>query len=446
MKTENSKIIVKIEKRTTDKKTGQISFQFRVGPFKKSMATTVGNALRRTLLSLSKTVSITSACGNFAGGNCIREDLFELSLNLQRIHIQSAFLPYMGIGVINKKGPAVITAKDLKLDNGLEVINPYQYICTINENYTLNLSVIISSPNLNQAIDPIDPLNNSVLIKRNSLKQRQKQIPFFFGEKNNIFFENFDYKRTKEQFTEVKEDSSLVAKKNGLGSVYLSKGLKDKKLDSFSDSLKENKTKIGSPSKLATEIVVVDPIYSSIQSCGFEVLQTTTSSVTEYEELLKRGVTETDEFLRFVVVSRGAIEPVLAINYALQQLYQSFSILEPLSHIFATERNIFLALEKSSDLTIGKGSRQKVTNLYKLEIVKKLDIKNLNLNSDLELLLRQQGFTTLKSLISVPLEFFKRIGVDSKSIRFIEEQLNRFGLSIGINNNLKWELVPSSLP
>jgi DNA-directed RNA polymerase alpha subunit len=62
MKTDKRKLVIEIEKRTVDKRTGHISFQFRIGPFKKTMGTTIGAALRRTLLSLSKTLAITSAC------------------------------------------------------------------------------------------------------------------------------------------------------------------------------------------------------------------------------------------------------------------------------------------------------------------------------------------------------------------------------------------------
>lgn len=102
MKTDKRRLVIEIEKRTVDKRTGHISFQFRIGPFKKTMGTTIGAALRRTLLSLSKTLAITSACGNFNDGNSIREDLFELSLNLQRIHIKSAFSPYIGTATIKK--------------------------------------------------------------------------------------------------------------------------------------------------------------------------------------------------------------------------------------------------------------------------------------------------------------------------------------------------------
>ena len=41
MKSEKRRLVIEIEKRTVDKRTGHISFQFRIGPFKKTMGTTI---------------------------------------------------------------------------------------------------------------------------------------------------------------------------------------------------------------------------------------------------------------------------------------------------------------------------------------------------------------------------------------------------------------------
>lgn len=437
MKSEKRKLVIEIEKRTVDKKTGHISFQFRIGPFKKTMGTTIGAALRRTLLSLSKSLAITSACGNFSGGNSIREDLFELSLNLQRIHIKSAFFPYIGTAQINKKGPAIITAQDLQLENGLEVVNPYQYICTLNSSYNLNLHLMISSPNVNQGVDYIDPINPLKISKKKSLKVRENEITSIFDRNHNNLLENLE-KSSSEQ--------SLEKSKKHYPNISSLKSLKNLHTDNIGSNAKDSKIKLGSPQKLPLDIVIVDPIYSSIQSCGFEVIQTTNSSVSEYEELIKRGITDTEEFLRFVVISRGAIEPALAIEIAVKELTETLSILEPLPHVFACEKNLLLSLETGSQSILTQKIRDNVVNSYTTEVLKKLDLRHLNLPTKLELFLRQEGFVTLQSIISVPLELFRRIGLKEDDLISIEKSLNLFGLSINLDKNLKWELIPSSLP
>lgn len=442
MKSENSRLVIAIEKRLLDKRTGQISFQFRIGPFKKSMATTIGSALRRTLLAMSQTVAITTACGKFSEGNCIREDLFELSLNLQRVHIKSSFFPYFGTAYIHKKGPAIVTAQDLKLEEGLEVVNPYQYICTINDTYDLDLCVMISSPKVNNTLDSINPINNLIFKQRNSLPKREYELTSLFDKDFSTFPSNGQLDKSNEKT--INEQNSLKLKKslsNPRGVSYT----KASKMETFVDIGKESKTKLSSAQKLSNEIIIIDPIYSPIQSCGFEIVQTTTSSVSEYEELIKTGISDTAEFLRFVVVSRGSIEPALAIQLAVQDLSETFSSIEPLSHVFACEKNIFLSLENFSQQYLNNKSRGNIKTLYTFEILKKLDIRHLSLPPELELFLRREGFVNFKNLITVPLEFLRRIGLNEKELNIIQNALNLYGLSINTDKNMKWELIPTSL-
>lgn len=445
MKTDKRRLVIEIEKRTVDKRTGHISFQFRIGPFKKTMGTTIGAALRRTLLSLSKTLAITSACGNFSDGNSIREDLFELSLNLQRIHIKSSFFPYIGTARIKKSGPAIITAQDLILEDGLEVVNPYQYICTLNSSYSLDLHLMISSPEVNQSIDYIDPINPIPLTNKKHLKLRENEINNIYQENRNAFFETLDKQNSNNlsnNFVSVDNNSLEKVEKT---SINL-KSLKNSRSDILGSNLKDSKIKLGAPQKLPMDIIIVDPIYSSIQSCGFEVIQTTNSSVSEYEELIKRGVTSTEEFLRFVVISRGDIEPAAAIELAVQELRETLAILEPLPHVYASEKNLLLSLEMGSQFVLTQKLRKNIVNSYTLEVLKKLDLRHLNLPTKLELFLRREGFVTLQSLTSVPLELLRRIGLKEDDLTSIEKSLNLFGLSINLDKKLKWELIPNSLP
>ena len=415
------KLIIDIEKRTVDKRTGHISFQFTVGPFKKTMATTVGSALRRNLLSLSRTIAITSICGDFSGGNSLREDFFELSLNFQRVQIKSPFFPYVGLGRIQKKGPAVITAQDLELENGLEVVNPYQYICTLNSSYNLNLQVMIRSPNTNKGLDHINSLNSLKKSSYSALKAQE-------GKFANIL------------------NTTISDSNSKLPTRAIEKKKKIFKTENIFKKIKNDKAKIKVPQKLPLDFVIVDPIYSSIQSCGFEVIQTISSSMKEYEQLTTQGITDTEEFLKFVIISRGAIEPVVAIEFALKELNQNLSILEPLPHVFACKKNVLLSLEKGTRFIQTKKIRKNVVNSYTLELVKKLDLKHLKLPPMLELFLRQEGFVTLQNLISVPLEFFKRIGLNQSDMKKIENSLNHFGLSMNFQKTLAWDLIPNSIP
>ena len=146
------------------------------------------------------------------------------------------------------------------------------------------------------------------------------------------------------------------------------------------------------------------------------------------------------------MISRGDIEPTAAIELAVQELRETLTILEPLPHVYASEKNLLLSLEMGSQFILTQKLRDNIVNSYTLELLKKLDLRHLNLPTELELFLRREGFVTLQSLTSVPLELLRRIGLKEDDLNSIEKSLNLFGLSINLDKNLKWELVPNSLP
>lgn len=365
---------------------------------------------------------------------------FELSLNLQRIHIKSTFLPYIGIGRIRKKGPAIITAQDLKLEQGLEVVNPYQYICTVNESYILDMCLMINSPGSNNFTDYVNPITPINFNYKNYITNRELDIDKL---SNNVFSNLVENTQNKLPIFETEGDNQQKIKSDNDPS---SKIVKNIKLENSTNNLKDSKIKLGAPQKLPFDIVIVDPIYSAIQSCGFEIVQTTNSSVMEYEDLVKRGVSETEEFIKFVVISRGAIEPATVIELATQELRETLSVFEPIPHVFACEKNTLLSLEKVSESAHRSRDREKVLKLHEFEILKKLDIKHLGLPNNLEILLRREGFVNLNNLLIVPLEFLKRIGLKQTDLKLIENSLHLFGFSLNIHKNMKWEAVPYFLP
>lgn len=143
--------------------------KFKISPLKKGEGITIGNSLRRTLLSKLKGVEIQaikiilndrdfSKIHEFSIIPGIKESVLEILLNIKNIVIayETEFLdieksftnqqtekknPYPNetFGKINVKGPKRITAKDIKLPNKLKIINPNQYITTLNNNENLEI-------------------------------------------------------------------------------------------------------------------------------------------------------------------------------------------------------------------------------------------------------------------------------------------------------------------
>jgi DNA-directed RNA polymerase subunit alpha len=128
---------------------------FVIEPLEIGQGITLGNALRRTLLSDLTAFAITGVRINnlkheFAIIEGLREDVLEVVLNLKEVTFRSSFLahqkPSKLKGFLNVKGPIVVTAGMLKLPHDqLKVINSNQYICTIVDDSEFYLEIDIES-------------------------------------------------------------------------------------------------------------------------------------------------------------------------------------------------------------------------------------------------------------------------------------------------------------
>ena len=449
MKLTKRNVKIEIKKRSLDKRTGHIQFQFQIGPFPKTFATTVGLALRRSLLSLSTNIAITNASGNLYDGEALREDLFELSLNLQKVIIKSSFASYRGIGRIVKTGPAIITAGDLQLEEGLEIINPYQYICTLNPSYKLDLCVMLSSFGNQEKPLKQEFFHPEISLQKNPFIQNQEMVPLaspleFLGV-NSLLQQNLALKNSNKKtlFSKSTIERLTSLKSSVIPSKKTLKKNKKKK------SQKKEELTMALPQKLPVDFVLVDPIYSSIQSCSFEILQTMKSSILEYDELVERGITTSGEFLNFLVISRGAIEPSQAIFLASQRLIENFRVFEMISNVFANNQNLFMSLEKANKkLNFSETTSLGTPNpssLFTTQILKSLDLRNLDLPPRLELFLRRQGLSTIDHLISIPFPLLKRIGLKSSDFDLILQALKDLGFPNNLASSFKWELMLNTL-
>lgn len=116
---------------------------FVIEPLEIGQGITLGNSLRRTILSDLTGYAITGVRINnlkheFSIIEGLREDILEVLLNVKEIIFKSSSLnkpdtlPLEMKGFLNVKGPIIVTAGMLKLaKNFLTIINPNQYICTI---------------------------------------------------------------------------------------------------------------------------------------------------------------------------------------------------------------------------------------------------------------------------------------------------------------------------
>ncbi|HOC31991.1 MAG: DNA-directed RNA polymerase subunit alpha [Armatimonadetes bacterium] len=127
--------------------------KFEVSPLESGFGTTVGNALRRVLLSSVPGAAITSVkidrvLHEFSNIPGVREDTTELLLNLKELNIR--FMGTMTAGEerelkIAVKGKGEVTGADVQCPEDMEIVNPEAYIATISdEDASLSMELTVT--------------------------------------------------------------------------------------------------------------------------------------------------------------------------------------------------------------------------------------------------------------------------------------------------------------
>ncbi|MBF0709902.1 MULTISPECIES: DNA-directed RNA polymerase subunit alpha [unclassified Gemella] len=111
--------------------------RFVVEPLERGYGTTLGNSLRRMLISslpgaAARSIDITGVQHEFSAVNGVVEDVTEIIMNVKNIAFKS-HVDEEKVVSINVTGPKVVTAADIELDSDIEVFNPDQYIATVAE-------------------------------------------------------------------------------------------------------------------------------------------------------------------------------------------------------------------------------------------------------------------------------------------------------------------------
>jgi len=144
-----------IESRT-DKDRSQYG-KFIIEPLARGQGTTVGNALRRVLLSNLEGTAVTSVRidkvnHEFATIEGVREDVLEILLNMKEVVLKShSHQPQ--IGRLRVEGPATVTADRFDVPSEVEVIDRSQYIATLSPGAVLEMEFRIEKGTGYKAVD-----------------------------------------------------------------------------------------------------------------------------------------------------------------------------------------------------------------------------------------------------------------------------------------------------
>ncbi len=142
--------MIEIEKpriESTEMKPDGTYGKFIVEPLERGYGTTLGNSLRRVLLSSLPGVAVTSVKidgvqHEFSTIPGVKEDVTEIVLNLKgliaKIHGDAPKTIY-----IEKEGEGEVTAGDIKGDSEVEILDPGMHIATLDENAKLYMEITL---------------------------------------------------------------------------------------------------------------------------------------------------------------------------------------------------------------------------------------------------------------------------------------------------------------
>ena len=135
----------------TDKDTlSAVYGRFTAEPFDRGYGTTIGNSLRRIMLSSVQGAAITSIriegkTHEFDTIEGMREDLLDVILNLKSLHIKLHGNKGETTISLNVEGPKTVTAADFQLNDSIEILNPEQIIAHLSKDGILNMECTVQT-------------------------------------------------------------------------------------------------------------------------------------------------------------------------------------------------------------------------------------------------------------------------------------------------------------
>ena len=117
--------------------------QVTLEPLERGFGHTLGNALRRILLSSMPGCAVTEVeidgvLHEYSAMEGVQEDVIEILLNLKGVALTMEGKDSAEL-ILSAKGPCTVTAGDIQVDHDIEIHNPDHVICTVTANQELSL-------------------------------------------------------------------------------------------------------------------------------------------------------------------------------------------------------------------------------------------------------------------------------------------------------------------
>ncbi len=116
-------------------------------PLERGFGTTLGNALRRILLSSIEGAAVTAvkipgALHEFSTIKGVKEDVVDIILNIKKLRFK-LYSNGKKVATIKVKGPKSVTGEDIQSDASFDILNPEQVIATLDKDSTFEVEMYI---------------------------------------------------------------------------------------------------------------------------------------------------------------------------------------------------------------------------------------------------------------------------------------------------------------
>ncbi len=127
--------------------SGERSAKVTLEPLESGMGHTLGNALRRILLSSMVGASIVeveieNVLHEYTTIEGVQEDVLEILLNLKEVAVRMHSDDEASLS-LRKKGVGLVTAGDIELPHDIEIVNPDHVICSLNKDVEINMVLTV---------------------------------------------------------------------------------------------------------------------------------------------------------------------------------------------------------------------------------------------------------------------------------------------------------------
>src|SRR5574344_178388 len=129
---------------------GDVTYgKYVVEPLERGYGTTLGNALRRVMLSslpgtAATSIKIAGVQHEFSTIPGVKEDVTEIVLNVKSLITKLHNADGIKTVYIEAVGPCEVKAGDIKCDSEVEILNPELHIATLDAGATLNMELTLS--------------------------------------------------------------------------------------------------------------------------------------------------------------------------------------------------------------------------------------------------------------------------------------------------------------